>query len=151
MCATTSARPTTARLRESTVARTPARCIRGPAHPKNSRSGLRRRSASARPEAYKSPEASPAEIRTLRATLANSLSRRRGLSGRIGPRYAGFLRLTVFDSWVRFAIFVFAVASAEGNCRTTTHEEEPTSWRFLTRLASAELPDGARQKIAVCV
>ena len=63
MWATTSTRPTTAIDRESTMARTPAACMRGPAHPKNSASGWRARRASTTREAYRSPEASPAEMK----------------------------------------------------------------------------------------
>src|ERR1700722_20087301 len=63
MCSTTSTIPTTAIDRESTTARTPAACIRAPAHPKKSASGFRSRIASTTREAYRSPEASPAETK----------------------------------------------------------------------------------------
>ncbi len=51
--------------------------MRGPAQPKNSRSGRRRRSASTRPAAYRSPDASPAEIRTFGPTRIKSSARGR--------------------------------------------------------------------------
>ena len=72
----TSTRPTTARLWASTTGRTPAFCMRGPAQPKNCRSGRWRRSASTRAAAYRSPDASPAEIRTFGPTTVKSSAAR---------------------------------------------------------------------------
>src|SRR5690348_2366167 len=45
------------------MGRTPAACMRGPAHPKNSAPGWRAFRTSTSLEAYRSPEASPAEIK----------------------------------------------------------------------------------------
>jgi hypothetical protein len=47
--------------------------MRGPAHPKNSAEGKRLRISSTRREAYKSPEASPAEIRILGPGIGTEL------------------------------------------------------------------------------
>src|SRR5581483_9986353 len=69
MCPTTSSNPTTARLEVSTTVRTPTSRIRGPVQPKNSESGQIRRNSRASNEAYRSPEASPAEIRMVRGTI----------------------------------------------------------------------------------